>query len=289
MLSKNNRKLQEHKLEQKQRFGFRKYSFGLASALIGVSFMLTTGGTVSADTTTPAETAVAAAATTSSENTSTLGDATSTTASSESTDTKSSEATETASTTATSDSSSTSEATTNDSTVTTSSESTDSSDKSTATSDSSADQSNSSATSDSTSEATNALKDATTATDASANTTDTSTTTATDDAASAEGKFTDEAKAKGLTDSDAFPEMSDANGASLVIDNSKIPDGYEADPTGGRYTFVGLSLGPVNETSRDSKITSYNQEYGTNYYSGKSKANHTYWQADSCSKQDCNC
>ena len=54
MLSKNNRKLQEHKLEQKQRFGFRKYSFGLASALIGVSFMLTTGGTVSADATTPA-------------------------------------------------------------------------------------------------------------------------------------------------------------------------------------------------------------------------------------------
>ncbi|MDD6407954.1 MAG: YSIRK-type signal peptide-containing protein, partial [Lactobacillus equicursoris] len=57
MLSKNNRKLQERKLQEKQRFGFRKYSFGLASALIGVSFMLGTGNTVSADTTTttPAE------------------------------------------------------------------------------------------------------------------------------------------------------------------------------------------------------------------------------------------
>ena len=60
MLSKNNRKLQERKLQEKQRFGFRKYSFGLASALIGVSFMLGTGSTVSADTTTPAENVAAA-------------------------------------------------------------------------------------------------------------------------------------------------------------------------------------------------------------------------------------
>ena len=55
MLSKNNWKLQERKLQEKQRFGFRKYSFGLASALLGVSFMLGTGSTVSAATTTPAE------------------------------------------------------------------------------------------------------------------------------------------------------------------------------------------------------------------------------------------
>ena len=312
MLSKNNRKLQERKLEQKQRFGFRKYSFGLASALIGVSFMLTTGGTVSADTTTPAETPVAAAATTSSENTSTSGDATSTTASSESTDTKSSEATDTASTTATSDS-----------TATASSESTDSSNKSTAadssdtkaenttsetsdsksgstttdsatdtaktastestssenkteaaTSDSSADQSASSAASNSTSEATNALRAAATATDASVNTTDASTTTATDDSISSEGKITDEGKAKGLTDSDVTPGMSDADGASLVLDKSKIPSGYKADPTEGRYTFGIVSLGEF--TTQDGTTlggfdisadnTTYNGTHDTKYY-----------------------
>ena len=64
MLSKNNRKLQERKLQEKQRFGFRKYSFGLASALLGVSFMLGTGSTVSAATTTTSAETVETATTT---------------------------------------------------------------------------------------------------------------------------------------------------------------------------------------------------------------------------------
>lgn len=102
-------------------------------------------------------------------------------------------------------------------------------------------QSASSATSDSASEATNAFKAA---------------TTATDDSVSSEGK------AKGLTDSDVTPGMSDADGASLVIDNSKIPAGYAADPTEGRYTFGILSLGPMNKSG----LTSYNEKYNTNYY-----------------------
>ena len=85
---------------------------------------------------------------------------------------------------------------------------------------------------------------------------------ASDDAASAEGKITDEAKAKGLTDSDVSPVMSDPNGASLVVNNSNIPSGYKADPTEGRYTFGILSLGPIS----DAGLTSYNQTYGVNYY-----------------------
>ena len=258
MLSKNNRKLQEHKLEQKQRFGFRKYSFGLASALIGVSFMLTTGGTVSAATTT-----------------STSRDATNITASSESTDTKSLEATDTAPTTATTDSSDTktenttsetsdskSESTTTgsatDTPKTASTESTSSENKAS----SSTDRSASSVTSGSTSVLLAA------ATDASANKTDANATTTTDDAASAEGKITDEGKAKGLTDSDVTPGMSDANGASLKADNSNIPDGYKADPTEDRYTFGIISLGGDYDKwgIDNSKYKSYNGENNTHYY-----------------------
>ncbi|MFR0584031.1 mucin-binding protein [Limosilactobacillus mucosae] len=92
---------------------------------------------------------------------------------------------------------------------------------------------------------------------------------ATDNAASAEGKITDEGKAKGLTDSDVTPEMSDANGASLVADNSNIPSGYKADPTEGRYTVGIVSLGGDFDkwVSGDaSKFKSYNGENNTNYY-----------------------
>lgn len=274
MLSKNNRKLQEHKLEQKQRFGFRKYSFGLASALIGVSFMLTTGGTVSAATTT-----------------STSRDATNITASSESTDTKSLEATDTAPTTATTDSSDTktenttsetsdskSESTTTGSATdtpnTASTESTSSENKaSTATGDSSTHRSASSVTS--------VLLAA--ATDASANKTDANATTTTDDAASAKGEITDEGKAKGLTDSDVDPKMSDANGASLVADNSNIPSGYKADPTEGRYTVGIVSLGGDFDKwvkGDSSKFKSYNGENNTHYYlrfsTSKNATNGTY-------------
>ena len=240
MLSKNNRKLQERKLEQKQRFGFRKYSFGLASALIGVSFMLTTGGTVSADTTT-----------------STSRDATNITASS---DTKTESTT---SETSGSKSESTTTGSATDTPKTASTESTSSENKaSTATSDSSTDRSASSATSDSTSVLLAA------ATDASANKTDANATTATDDSVSSEGKITNEGKAKGLTDSDVTPGMSDANGASLKADNSNIPDGYKADPTEDRYTFGIISLGGDYDKwgIDNSKYKSYNGENNTHYY-----------------------
>ena len=274
MLSKNNRKLQERKLEQKQRFGFRKYSFGLASALIGVSFMLTTGGTVSADTTT-----------------STSRDATNITASSESTDTKSLEATDTAPTTATTDSSDTK-------TENTTSETSDSKSKSTTTG-SATDTPNTASTESTSSEnkASTATGDSSThrsassvtsvllaaATDASANKTDANATTTTDDAASAEGKITDEGKAKGLTDSNVDPKMSDANGASLVADNSNIPSGYKADPTVGRYTFGIVSLGGDFDKwvkGDSSKFKSYNGENNTHYYlrfsTSKNATNGTY-------------
>ena len=89
-----------------------------------------------------------------------------------------------------------------------------------------------------------------------------------DDAASAEGKLTDEAKAKGLIDSDVTPGMSDPDGASLVLDESKIPSGYKADPTKGRYTFGIVSLGgDFNPgTSGGQPNNTYNTVNGTKYY-----------------------
>ena len=91
---------------------------------------------------------------------------------------------------------------------------------------------------------------------------------ASDDAASAEGKITDEGKAKGLTDSDVSPVMSNANGASVVADESNIPSGYKADPTDGRYTFGIISLGGDYDKwgIDNSKYKSYNGENNTNYY-----------------------
>lgn len=111
-------------------------------------------------------------------------------------------------------------------------------------------------------------------TSASAATTDASTAmtansqAASDDAASAEGKITDEGKAKGLTDSDVSPVMSNANGASVVADESNIPSGYKADPTDGRYTFGIISLGGDYDKwgIDNSKYKSYNGENNTNYY-----------------------
>lgn len=208
MLSKNNRKLQERKLQEKQRFGFRKYSFGLASALIGVSFMLGTGSTVSAaDTNTQAETVAGATTNNTNPGTGTP-------------DTSNSDADELSTT-------DTSATDTKADTIEASKTAADSS-------------------------ATTVLKAAAVATDASATIT------------SGDGKITDEGKAKVLTDSDVDPEMSDANGASLVADNSNIPNGYKADSTEGRYTFVIVNLGP--ETPEGSNDTTYNKEFGTNYY-----------------------
>ena len=208
MLSKNNRKLQERKLQEKQRFGFRKYSFGLASALLGVSFMLGTGSTVSAATTTPSETAATSQSGTSATEKPT-GSAATTTPS------------ETAATS----------------------------------------QSGASATEKPTGSAAQA----------------------TDNAASAKGKITDEGKKKGLTDSNVDPKMSDANGASLVADNSNIPSGYKADPTEGRYTVGIVSLGGDFDKwvkGDSSKFKSYNGENNTHYYlrfsTSKNATNGTY-------------
>ena len=260
--------------------------------------MLTTGGTVSADTTTPAENAAAATTT----NNADLGTTSTDTTKSEATDTKSNNAV--ANTTATSatdtktdstateanntasDSSDKSTETKSDSAATNIAEETEtktstdktseaaSEDKSSATTDSntSADQSSASASTDSTAKANTVLARAasTTAatTDASTTTDKAASTTATDDAASAEGKITDEGKAKGLTDSDVTPGMGDPDGASLVIDNSKIPNGYKADPTEGRYTFAIISLGgdfdPGTSGSHTNKT--YNTVNGTKYY-----------------------
>ncbi|MFR0596396.1 mucin-binding protein [Limosilactobacillus mucosae] len=90
-----------------------------------------------------------------------------------------------------------------------------------------------------------------------------------DDAVSAEGKITDEGKTKGLTDNDVAPGMSNANGASLVLDNSsQIPSGYKADPTKGRYTFGIVSLGGdfVADNTGSQNNDTYNDTHSTKYY-----------------------
>ena len=86
------------------------------------------------------------------------------------------------------------------------------------------------------------------------------TTAASDDALSSKGEIVATDK---ISNSDVTPGMSDPNGASVVADESKIPSGYKADPTDGRYTFGIVSLGPFTTSE---KSTTYNGENGTNYY-----------------------
>ena len=248
MLSKNNRKLQERKLQEKQRFGFRKYSFGLASALLGVSFMLGTGSTVSAATTPQSETA-------STTTTSSAGSAATPT------ENTSSEATENKGTDA---AAGTTDAFATNPNLKTS---TDKALKKPSENKGSAD----SAGTDSTAPAKAAPARAA------------STTAATDNSIYSKGKITDDGKAKGLTDSDVDPEMSDDNGASLVADNSNIPSGYKADPTEGRYTVGIVSLGGDFDKwvkGDSSKFKSYNGENNTHYYlrfsTSKNATNGTY-------------
>ena len=240
MLSKNNRKLQERKLQEKQRFGFRKYSFGLASALLGVSFMLGTGSTVSADTNTPAETVAATMKSNSGTG---------------------SEATENKGTDAAAGTTDTFATNPNPKTSTDKALEKPSENKGSA----------DSAGTDSTAPAKAAPARAA------------STTAATDNSIYSKGKITDDGKAKGLTDSDVDPEMSDDNGASLVADNSNIPSGYKADPTEGRYTVGIVSLGGDFDKwvkGDSSKFKSYNGENNTHYYlrfsTSKNATNGTY-------------
>ncbi|MGN1336054.1 MAG: YSIRK-type signal peptide-containing protein, partial [Limosilactobacillus mucosae] len=236
MYSKNNKYMQEQKSANRaQRFSLRKLSIGTVSVLLG-TLMFFGNGQVSADTTTDTDTSADTASVNSAANDTSASAVTlSSTGSSAASDANSSAAASSAAASA--------------QTATAAAASTSTTDSSQAASTASSAASSASAT---TTDASSAASTAATANSQAAS----------DDAASAEGKITDEAKAKGLTDSDVSPVMSDPNGASLVVNNSNIPSGYKADPTEGRYTFGILSLGPIS----DAGLTSYNQTYGVNYY-----------------------
>ena len=254
MYSKNNKYMQEQKSANRaQRFSLRKLSIGTVSVLLG-TLMFFSNGQVSADTTTGTDTSAdtasvnsaandtsASAVTLSSTDSSAASAQTATAAAASTSATDSSQAASTASSTA----SSASAATTGSSTAA------------------------STATDASTWVMHLRLfqRWASTATDASTATTANS-QAASDDAASAEGKITYEGRVKGLTDSDVSPVMSNANGASVVADESNIPSGYKADPTDGRYTFGIISLGGDYDKwgIDNSKYKSYNGENNTNYY-----------------------
>lgn len=50
--------------------------------------------------------------------------------------------------------------------------------------------------------------------------------------------------------------MSDANGATVKIDTSKVPRGFAVDPTKGRYTFGIVKLGGFDHGGN---VTDYNK------------------------------
>ena len=316
MLSKNNRHLQEQRMsDSKQRFSIRKYSFGAASVLLGLSFLTYAGGNpVSADTTDQPAT-VTEPKTTSTDKASTaqITAASASTATSEASSTATSEAakrtSEAVSSTATSESAE-AETTQNSETASKETVTSEAAKESTATSEASktstatseASEKASTATNESTTPATatseeNSQEQTATSETADANALTASkvakpsalksvklvalksakfaalksapaTTAITDDSLSSSGEITTAGKDKGLTDSDVTPGMGDPDGASLVIDNSKIPNGYKADPTEGRYTFAIISLGgdfdPGTSGSHTNKT--YNTVNGTKYY-----------------------
>ena len=308
MLSKNNRHLQEQRMsDSKQRFSIRKYSFGAASVLLGLSFMTYAGGNpVSADTTDQPAT-VTEPKTTSTDKASTaqITAASASTATSEASSTATSEAakrtSEAVSSTATSESAA-AETTQNSETASKETVTSEAAKESTATSEASktstatseASEKASTATNESTTPATatseeNSQEQTATSETADANALTASkvakpsalksakfaalksapaTTAITDDSLSSSGEITSDGKAKGLTDSDVTPGMSDANGAKIVLDNSNIPSGYKADPTEDRYTFGIISLGGDYDKwgIDNSKYKSYNGENNTNYY-----------------------
>ena len=238
MYSKNNKYMQEQKSANRaQRFGLRKLSIGTVSVLLG-TLMFFGNGQVSADTTTGTDTSAEATNVNSTANNtsasavtlSSTGSAAASDANSSATASSAAASAQTATAAATSANSQSAAAT------------------STANSSQTA-----SAASTADSAATNAVSSASSA----ATTADSQATS--DDALTSKGEII--AKDK-LSDSDANPGMSNANGATITADQSQIPSGYEADPTEGRYTFGILSLGPVAA----SDLTSYNQKYNTNYY-----------------------
>lgn len=307
MLSKNNRHLQEQRMsDSKQRFSIRKYSFGAASVLLGLSFLTYAGGNpVSADTTDQPATVTEPKTTSTDKASAAASEATASTATSEARSTVASEATkqtrEAVSSTATSESAA-AETTQSSKTASKETVTSEAAKESTATSEASktstatseASEKASTATNESTTPATatseeNSQEQTATSETADANALTASkvakpsalksakfaalksapaTTAITDDSLSSSGEITTAGKDKGLTDSDVTPGMSDANGASLKADNSNIPDGYKADPTEDRYTFGIISLGgDYDKWGIDkSKYKSYNGENNTNYY-----------------------
>ena len=223
MYSKNNKYMQEQKSANRaQRFGLRKLSIGTVSVLLG-TLMFFGNGQVSADTTNGTDTSAEATNVNSTANNTSASAVTlSSTGSAAASDANSSA---TASSAAASAQTATVAATSANS---------------------------QSAAATSTADSSQAASAASTAT-----TTDSQAVS--NDALTSKGEIV--AKDK-LGDSDANPGMSNANGATIIADQSQIPSGYEADPADDRYTFGILSLGPVTA----SDLTSYNQKYNTNYY-----------------------
>ena len=263
MLSKNNTYLKKKKIaNQAQRFGLRKLSIGTVSVLLG-TLLFMGNSQASADTTndtTSTGTEAKTASTTTDLNASQVA------LSSTGSQAAASESAATTSQATSSSTTATSQAATNSATA--ASDTTTDTTKTSTPATSTAAQSKTAVKAIATATPTADTNASITTAEASAATTANSQTTS-DDAISAEGKITDEGKTKGLTDSDVTPGMSDANGASLVADNSNIPDGYKADPTDGRYTFGIVSLGGDFDkwgVTDSSKFKTYNGENNTHYY-----------------------
>ena len=263
MLSKNNTYLKKKKIaNQAQRFGLRKLSIGTVSVLLG-TLLFMGNSQASADTTndtTSTGTEAKTASTTTDLNASQVA------LSSTGSQAAASESAATTSQATSSSTTATSQAATNSATA--ASDTTTDTTKTSTPATSTAAQSKTAVKAIATATPTADTNASITTAEASAATTANSQTTS-DDAISAEGKITDEGKTKGLTDSDVTPGMNDANGASLVADNSNIPDGYKADPTDGRYTFGIVSLGGDFDkwgVTDSSKFKTYNGENNTHYY-----------------------
>ncbi|MDC2844409.1 YSIRK-type signal peptide-containing protein [Limosilactobacillus mucosae] len=263
MLSKNNTYMKKKKTaNQAQRFGLRKLSIGTVSVLLG-TLLFMGNSQASADTTTDTastdtEAKTASATTDLNASQVALSSTNSQAAASEGTLTTSQASSSTvpvASQVAASSVTAASTATTAAAKATTSATPTAAGSETTA---------KTTATTTPTAETNASI----TIAEASAATTANSQATS-DDAVSAEGKITDEGKTKGLTDNDVAPGMSNANGASLVLDNSsQIPSGYKADPTKGRYTFGIVSLGGdfVADNTGSQNNDTYNDTHSTKYY-----------------------
>ena len=266
MLSKNNTYMKKKKVaNQAQRFGLRKLSIGTVSVLLG-TLLFMGNSEVSADTTTD----TTSTGTETNANATTDLNASQVTLSSTNSQAAASEGTSTTSQASSSTVPVAGQAAA--SSVTAASTATTAAAKTTTSATPTAAESETTAKTTATTTPTAETNASITTIEASAATTANSQATS-DDAVSAEGKITDEGKTKGLTDNDVAPGMSNANGASLVLDNSsQIPSGYKADPTEGRYTFGIVSLGgdfnpgTSKAGGKDIDNTTYNGENGKQYY-----------------------